>query len=182
MPLISQIKKILDPAGLILSLPMIAMLLMTFVFAPKHHTNHENNIFLAFWLIMFILTLPWSIPILGAGFIAAFSQNTWWGYPLFILAIICAIIAAHANAIIIISLFSRKSKIQPLEKMYVSNPDANRQIITIIKMHESGISRSGISSNLNNSNQRYLADGTAWSEEKVSEIINLFHKKTRTPN
>lgn len=98
-----MLRKIARARGLVLSLPMTAMLLVTFVFSPSNISNVQNNVFLTIWLILFVFTLPWSIPITIAGFLAAFSPHEWWSTPLILICIASAAISAHVNGTVIYS-------------------------------------------------------------------------------
>ncbi len=83
-----------------------------------------------------------------------------------------------------ISLFAFKSKApqQPLRRDFVQDPDADRQISTIIKMHNHGSSSAGIASSLNSNQEKYLLDNSEWTKEKVEAVIKTFIGKPKPPN
>lgn len=83
-----------------------------------------------------------------------------------------------------ISLFALRSKSpqQPFLRDFVQDPDADRQIATIIKMHSRGSSSTGIASSLNSNQEKYLLDNSEWTKEKVEAVIKTFTSKPKPPN
>lgn len=83
-----------------------------------------------------------------------------------------------------ISLFTLRNKSlqQPFRRGYVQDPDADRQIATIIKMHSHGSSSTGIASSLNSNQERYLLDNSEWTKEKVDAVIKTFISQPKPPN
>ena len=85
-------------------------------------------------------------------------------------------------ALITLLAFKNPPKRKPLRNNYVHDQIADRQISTIMKMHEHGSNSSGIASTLNSNQEKFLPDNSDWTEEKVAMVIKEFHDKQKLPN
>lgn len=83
-----------------------------------------------------------------------------------------------------VSLFALRSKSlkRPFRRSFVQDPDADRQIATIIKMHGHGSSATGIASSLNSNQEKYILDNSEWTKEKVEAVIKTFVRKPKPPS
>ena len=97
-------KIIFQSTGFFFSIPMAFTLL-----AVTFGKFFESQASLIWFLILFIVTLPWSIPLAIAGAVAAFAiPSEWWGKPLWILCVILSVLSAHINGGFILRFFTRK--------------------------------------------------------------------------
>ena len=61
-----------------------------------------------------------------------------------------------------------------IEPQYVDDHAANKQIIKIMGLRQSGLKESEIASKLNEAGELFLEDGSIWCEDKVSSILKSF--------
>jgi len=184
-------------AGFLLSVP-------TAIFVTSAFSGSPGNGSLIILLIIGLLTLPGSFVLLTVGFISAFSGKT--GELIAITCLALSIPNAHIMGMIYARAHEkRKQSIKikkhipvrecpkcqssinsqslickychaTIEPIYVNNPQANQQVIKILKLRSSGLKYAEIAKILNNDGDTFLEDNSSWDVKKISSLISKIRK------
>jgi hypothetical protein len=99
-------KWVFQTPGFIFSLPMALTLL-----ALTYGNIFDNQLWLLWFLFLFVICLPWSIPIGAAGSMAIFAASyEWWGAPLWYASATLAVFFSHINGGFLSRIWSRKTE------------------------------------------------------------------------
>lgn len=160
--------------------------LAIFIYATDNPVDRKSSLAVKLYMVAILVVIPAAITALSAtrkksssGLILSCSLLTILSGAFFInlysstidpskgLVLAPHYLLTYVFAIITLVAYRNPAPQRVPHKNYVYDTDANRQISTIIKMHNHGSSSTGIASTLNSNQEPYLIDNSEWTAERL---------------